>query len=263
MVTRLRHWVPKLDDGATYWEPFVGAASMFLALTPRRAMLGDNNPDLMACYRRIRARPDLIARYLRVLNVPVTSAKYMTLRNTFNHLGEGYRRSALFIFLNRTCFNGIWRVSQTGRFNVPYGGNAAPDLPTIGALREYADAFKAARLRCTDFQALLRGCRSGDFVYLDPPYPPVNGTSFFAHYTSTRFSRADQQRVADEVRRLTKLGCRVMVSNAGLPWIRRLYAEFRIESVRTTRYVAAGGIRHRVEDIAVLNYGYDGKVIEL
>ncbi len=261
LASHLRRFVPSLENKAMYWEPFVGAASMYLSVQPKRAALGDINPDLISCYRRIVERPDLIGRYLNVWTGPFTASRYMEIRDKFNKAKDGYHKSALFIILNKTCFNGIWRVSKSGKFNVPYGGRSLPDLPSAKELSRYSQAFRSVRFLCDDFETQLQPCRPGDFVYLDPPYPALNGTSFFVHYSPMRFSSIDQNRVAKEALRLSRLGCRVMISNAGLPWIRDLYKKFRIEVIPTTRFVAAGGIRHRVEDIIALNYDTQGQLL--
>ena len=236
---------------------------MFLRLQPKHATLGDINPDLIMCYRRIVEKPELVSRYLRVWDGPFTASRYLEVREKFNALQDGYHKSALFIILNKTCFNGIWRVSRSGKFNVPYGEKSSPELPSTNELRRYARAFRSTRFLQGDFETQLRRCRPRDFVYLDPPYPALNGTSYFVHYASTRFSTTDQNRVAKEALRLSELGCRVMISNAGLPWVRDLYTKFRIEVLPTTRFVAAGGIRHRVDDIIVLNYDSAGEIIPM
>lgn len=254
--------VPKFCAEGVYREPFVGAASMYLRLAPERAVLGDINPDLIAFYSRVKSRPDLLDRYLQEWRGPFTRERYLLAREKFNKLSDGYRKSALFLVLNKTCFNGIWRVSRSGKFNVPFGNKVSPELPSGPDLHSYAEAFTSASLLEGDFEAQLSEASPADFVYLDPPYPPINGTSFFAHYTTARFSYDDQVRVAREARRLAQLGCRVLISNAGVPRVLNLYSGFRVEIMPTTRYVAAGGVRHRVDDVAIMNYNQRGDVID-
>jgi DNA adenine methylase len=261
LASQLVQFAPPLDPDARYWEPFLGAASMFLRIRPRRATLGDLNNDLISCYLHIRRRPELVHRYLRPWRGVMSAARYALLRDRFNRVRNGYQRAALFLVLNKSAFNGIWRVNKRGQFNVPYNRRKHVELPQAKELKRHARVLRRATLVSGDFARQLRTCKSGDFVYLDPPYPPINGTAFFTHYTAQRFASADQERVAREIARLTRLGCRVMMSNADVPHVMTLYRGYRVERIAATRTVAAGGIRHRVSDVVVLNYAVDGALI--
>lgn len=253
-AVHLLPFVPPVPEGSTYWEPFAGAASLFLRVAPKRAVLSDTNAALVQLYRDVKRRPDLVWRYLRRWSDGMNKAKYTAVRSTFNSLPAGPHRSALFIVLNRTCFNGIWRVNRDGAFNVPFGRIYRPILPTHDDLRSLSAALHGTRLLTGDFEKVLRSAKSGDFVYLDPPYPPVNGTAFFTHYTRDRFITSDQERLAGVAASLSDRGCNVMLSTAGSKWIRDLYTDFDVVDLHVTRYVAAGGVRHRVTDILVKNY---------
>jgi DNA adenine methylase len=261
IVPHLKPLTPPLEPTVTYWEPFLGGASLFLALRPFQSKLSDINPDLVRCYSDIQAHPGEILRELKQWGIRFSKGKYAQARSEFNRLKPSSRRSALFLILNRTCFNGIWRVSRSGKFNVPYGKKQWPEIPGREELLSYSEVFKDVEFLTGDFVDALSECKRNDFVYLDPPYPPLNGTAFFTHYAKGRFSLADQNRVAIEVARLTARGCRVMVSNAGVEMIRNLFRGYRIAEVPTTRYVAAGGVRHKVQDIAIMNYDEAGKIL--
>lgn len=255
--------IPFNSEEGLYREPFAGAASLFFRFRPQRAVLGDINGDLISCYEHIRRNHKLVAKHLEAWKGDFDQERYLLARREFNALRRGFRKAALFIVLNQTCFNGIWRVSRRGEFNVPFGKKVSPQLPTVEQLLEHRNVLEEVSFEVGDFEAQLRTAEAGDFIYLDPPYPALNGTAFFTHYAKGRFSTFDQERVAREMRRLTRIGCRVLLSNAGTESILKLYSTFRIEQMPTTRYVAAGGIRHRVTDVAVLNYDESGELIRI
>lgn len=262
IASLLSSLVPLTINEGVYREPFAGAASLFFRLRPQCTVLGDINCDLISCYQNIKKNPTLVAKHLQAWSGTFDRERYLTARSRFNSLRKGcFEKAALFIVLNHTCFNGIWRVSRRGEFNVPFGTNVSPQLPTRTQLLEYKSTLEGVTFDTGDFEVQLRSAQSGDFIYLDPPYPALNGTAFFTHYSRGRFSPFDQERVAGEMRRLTGIGCRVLLSNAGTDSMLKLYSGFRIVHMPTTRYVAAGGIRHRVTDIAVLNYDESGALL--
>jgi DNA adenine methylase len=254
LVSNLLQYIPPLKPESTYFEPFLGAGSLFFALGPTSAVLGDKNPELINCFLKVRSRPDLVWRELRNLIQVGGRRAYYNARNSFNKAPESHRKAALFIYLNKSCFNGIWRVNMLGRFNVPYGRKKRAGFPTLAKLRAAAEVLDKADIRCGDFQATMSAAKAGDFLYLDPPYPPINDTAFFTHYTSDRFSAAEQSRVAQAFRDLHERGCAVLLSNANVPQIRKLYSGFRIERIGTHRWVASNGARHRTEDLVIMNY---------
>ena len=254
LATQLRKFIPEIGDGNKYYEPFLGAGSVFFSLRPARAVIGDLNDALISCYKQIKDRPDLVWRYLSELSRRDSDADYYQARAAFNALNDTPRKAALFVYLNRTCFNGIWRVSRAGKFNVPYGRRRRTLFPSRQTLFAVGRTLKKARLISADFETILRTARCGDFVYLDPPYPPLNGTAFFTHYTKTRFNGDDQERVSTVFRDLDQRGCRVLVSNADMSSIRELYRGYAIRSFDNTRYVAAHGRRYNVRDLLIANY---------
>lgn len=254
LATQLREFIPNIGDGQKYYEPFLGAGSVFFSLGPSRAVIGDLNHALMSCYRQIKKRPDLVWRYLSELSSGDSEADYYLARDQFNVLDDTPRKAALFVYLNRTCFNGIWRVSRAGEFNVPYGRRRRTLFPSKETLFAIGRTLRRARLVSADFESTLKTASRGDFAYLDPPYPPLNGTAFFTHYTKARFNGDDQARVSATFRDLDRRGCRVLVSNADMPSIRGLYRGYAMQSFDTTRYVAAHGRRYSVRDLVIANY---------
>lgn len=254
LVFVLRRFIPPLRADAVYYEPFVGAGSLFFALRPPRAVLADTNDALVECLTAVRKNPKAVWYHLNRLIRQTSKSAYYLARQRFNAMPASYERAALFIYLNKTCFNGIWRVNINGSFNVPFGARSAPAFPDFQKLSDAAMSLKTARLYCRDFEVVLLTAKRGDFVYLDPPYPPLNGTAYFTHYTKARFAVLDQHRVARAFLDLSRRGCNVLLTNADMPLIRSLYNRFHIHPISTQRYVAAHGNRYAVRDLAISNY---------
>jgi DNA adenine methylase len=179
---------------------------------------------------------------------------YYATRLKYNAAKRSTSKAAAFIYLNRTCFNGIFRVNKRGEFNVPYGYKAQPLFPTSRELRAAAELLRKATLRCCDYSEALARPRRGDFVYLDPPYPPLNGTSYFAHYTADRFPFEEQEALAKSVYALLSRGVRFMMSNADTPVIQRLYKRFPIARLTVARPVTCKNVKHSVSELVITNY---------
>jgi DNA adenine methylase len=158
-------------------------------------------------------------------------------------------KAAHFIYLNRMCFNGIYRVNRSGEFNVPFGGKSNPGFPEFEALSNCSQVLRSAQLRTADFGEVLGLACSGDIVYLDPPYLPLNGTSYFRHYTKHRFNLKDHQRLAEAVHELASGGVNVVITVGDSPEIRRLYTQMEIEVLSIRRYVGSNGDRKLVREL--------------
>ncbi len=250
----LRKCVPNLEPYARYYEPFFGAGHLFFALEPCHAVIGDLNADLMQCLLHVRNRPDLVWRYLRLLQRRQTSREYYTLRDEFNESHDSARRAALFIYLNKTCFNGIWRVNRSGHFNVPYGAKERAGFPDLLRLESCSKALGKAKLRSYDFEKTVADARAGDFVYFDPPYLPLSPTAYFRHYTSTRFGPEDHERVASVCWQLASEGVDIMVSEGDSALIRKLYREFYIRPVDVRRSVSCESVRVRARELIISSF---------
>lgn len=205
LLSRLIEFVPADFACGTYREPFLGAASLFFALQPPKAVLSDANAFLISCYAHVRDNWSAVNRHLRLHGQQTSEAHYYKIRTLYNKSRHSAAQAARFIYLNKTCFNGIFRVNMRGEFNVPYGWKEPPALPDSKVLERASKALRHATLVCHKFQEALQDAKQNDFVYLDPPYPPLNGTAYFTHYTMDRFTKLDQERLADVVRFLA--GC--------------------------------------------------------
>jgi DNA adenine methylase len=161
----------------------------------------------------------------------------------------------MFIYLNKTCFNGLHRVNRKGEFNVPVGSYKNPRILNEDALLAASNVLQNADLRCASFDTLLENAKPGDFVYFDPPYEPVSATASFTSYARNGFSQDDQTRLRDVYKALNRRGCKLMLSNSDVPFIRNLYREFNVDTVAAPRAINCDATkRGKVSEVVVRNY---------
>lgn len=254
LLSRIAKYLPVDVRKRRYIEPFAGAASMLLAVRPGRGIAADANELLIQCFAHVRDKPDLIADYLRGHLARSSESYYYQVRDQFNRAANSVAQAARFIYLNKTCFNGLYRVNQRGKFNVPYGHKEPPALPTREQLGQAAEVFAAVELIAGSYHKVVDTAKKGDFVYLDPPYPPLNGTSYFTHYTSSRFAWNDQTSLAVAFAKCSDRGCLVMMSNADVPRIRELFADYHMNHLDVTRYITCKTVKHRARELVITNY---------
>lgn len=251
LLSNLVSVVPEFEG--VYREPFLGAASLFFALKPQRAVLSDANEHLIRCYQYVRDQFATVSAYLNAHLSRTSERYYYDVRKQYNQAGASVAQAARFIYLNKTCFNGIFRVNQQGEFNVPYGWKEPPSIPSRAELQAASSALQAAMLKTADFEAALEEANREDFIYLDPPYPPLNGTAYFTHYTMNRFNESDQTKVARLFKELDRRGCPVLMTNADTKLIRRLYRTYDVTSVEVTRFLTCKK-KYRVRELLITNY---------
>lgn len=254
IISRLLSYLPKDFQERRYREPFLGAGSLFFSTQPKRANLSDANEHLIRCFQSVKENPKLVNKYLREHDKKNGKRYYYKIRNIYNNSKFSIAQSARFIYLNRACFNGIFRVNLSGKFNVPYGKHDNLNLPSNQKLKIISDVLQPTELKVSTFESALKNVCEGDFVYLDPPYPPLNGTSYFTHYTKDKFGIDDQKKVAEIAKVLDSRNCLFMISNADTPYIRKLYARFKITSLSVTRCISTKKKKHRVSELVITNY---------
>ena len=245
LANKLRLIVP--DAVGTYYEPFLGGGSLFFAALPKAAVLSDLNLQLMETYEALRSEPNQIISVLEQWRND-DETYYQVRGKVFI---DTFVRAAQFIYLNKTCWNGLYRVNSSGRFNVPFG-NHGRQVFDESHLLEVADALKDATLKCGDFGDVVRNAKEGDFVYFDPPYVTNGSEARFKQYTEQRFSWDDQKRLGDTAVELANRGCSVLVSNANHEPIVSLYPGFRRMVVSRHSILAADPRARRVTDELVL-----------
>lgn len=239
------------DEYERYVEPFAGSCSLFLAVAPKRAVLADKNEELIHTYRIVRRMWRRVYDGLRVL--PRNVDTYRRLRAQDPARLSGVDRAIRFVYLNRNCFNGLYRTNREGAFNVPYSSSRTGALPPTDVFEECARLMRAARLRAWDFGTTLRYAREGDFVYLDPPYA-VETRRVFREYGPKQFSEVDLGRLSDHLDRLDDRGVVFLVSYADCAAARKQFKKWHTRRIRVRRHIAGfHGARRRAFELLVSN----------
>ncbi len=222
------------QDYSTYYEPMAGSGTVFLSLKPERAVLSDVNAELMNCYAVIRDQLDELLDALA--SHENTKEYFLEVRAQDEAELEPVARAARTIFLNKTCFNGLYRVNARGRFNVPFGNIGWANFRDEEALRRINGLLQRAELSCCDYEQSLARAGRGDLIYLDPPYlsPGPRPTIFYA-YQPTAFGLDEHRRLAEIFRQLDRRGCHVVLSNSDVPQIRELYQGYPTQVISTRR----------------------------
>jgi DNA adenine methylase len=251
----------------TYYEPFVGGGALFFALMagPGRlhggAVLNDLNRELITAYTVVRDTPDSLGERLGALereylagDATARAAMYYRIRASrpLDDLDVATR----VVFLNKTCFNGLYRVNREGAFNVPHGRYRAPHIADTAALLAASSALRDVELRSVDFEEASAGAHAGDLVYFDPPFHPLSTTSSFTAYTQRDFGNADQIRLKSCIDDLTRRGVAVLLSNSPHPWIRGGYefSGYRVEQVSARRAInSRGNGRGPIGELVITN----------
>lgn len=260
LLPELRRFVP--DRFSAYHEPFLGSGALFFdlwtrgVLDGRAAHLTDSNVDLIGCYAAVRDNVEAVIASLDALERahredPATHY-YRVRDELFNPARDGHSPwgryspdlAAMFIYLNRTGFNGLFRLNSRGAFNVPAGRYANPTICDASNLRAVAAALSsdAVEIREAHYDAIRERARTGDFVYFDPPYVPLSATARFTAYTADGFTDADQRRLQEIACELVGRGCHVVISNSTAPMVGQLYGEARSHGLRAHRVAAKRAI---------------------
>jgi len=261
LLPELRKFYPK--SYGTYFEPFVGGGAVFFDLKPKKSVLNDINKTLIRCYEDVKKRPEQVIKTLHDLEIKYKNENddgrkdlYYEIRAKFNQLpSDSFEKGILLMFLNKTCFNGMYRENSEGGFNVPFGSYKNPTLLDESNVRAASQLLRGASLLSVDFNQAVAKAKKGDFIYFDPPYYPLNHTSKFTHYNGNGFHEHEQKKLRDLFADLNKKGCKVMLSNSFTPFIKNLYKDFYKHEVWASRAInckATG--RGKIREYVIVNY---------
>jgi DNA adenine methylase len=235
----------------TYYEPFLGGGSVFFALRPGQAALGDANSWLIDAFAAVRDDWRAVACALDQLRN--TRSQYHLIRSIDPSTLDPVRRAAHFIYLNKTCFRGLFRVNRLGQFNVPYGAYRRRYYEP-GNLELVSKALMGVKLTCADFEFALDGIGADDFAYLDPPYFKLGGYSDFNRYTPNQFRAKDHIRLAAVCRELDHRGVRWAQSNSDTSFVRELYRGFQMTSVAARREINLRSQSRGISELLIQNF---------
>ena len=264
LFPELDQYIPKdrLNKN-TYYEPFIGGGALFFGLQPKTAVINDSNYELINCYQVVRDYLDDLIEDLSNHKKKNTETYYYKIRSkdrckNYEKMSSVAKASRI-IYLNKTCYNGLFRVNSQGQFNVPFGRYRNPNILDEVVLKAVSDYLKKAQVTIlnVDFAEAVKDAKKGDFVYLDPPYDPVSNTASFTGYDVNGFNQKAQERLKEVFDDLTERGCFVMMSNSDTKFIRNLYEEYRpgFKKVTATRNINSNGLkRGRVDELVVINY---------
>jgi len=254
LIAQYQEHFPNFQDIDRYYEPFIGGGAIFFHYQPETAVLADRNQTLIDVYQAIQQDVDAVIVALKphhndsdyFYEVRAWDVAQLTLA----------QRAARIIFLNKTCFNGLFRENSKGKFNVPFGRYKNPKICDEERLWAASAALQNVSLMAGDFENVVETAVAGDFVYFDPPYAPLNATSSFTQYDKDGFALADQIRLAETVADLTKRNCKVMLSNSSAPIIYDLYEkDYRLVDMQARRNINSKASRRGpVKELLILNY---------
>ena len=264
-------------ENVTYIEPFVGGGAMlFYMLTHfsniHRVVINDVNADLILCYQLIKNNPQILIEQLKQIEneykqletMEEKSIYYYNMRNKYNsNIIMDSERAACFIFLNKTCFNGLYRVNSNGKFNVPFGKYKKPIICDDKLIMTDHEFLKNVDIYAGNYSEISKHFGNGFiFIYIDPPYRPLSGTAFFKEYSHNVFDDKEQEKLKIFCDELTTKGCSIMLSNSnsmdgGESYFAKLYKDYYIDQIKTIRYINAHvGKREKETELLIMNYNF-------
>lgn len=247
---------------STYYEPFVGGGAVFLHTQPKKAVINDFNSELINVYETIRDDVDSLIEHLATHENESDyfyQIRGLDRQEGFDELSKVERASRV-IYLNKTCFNGLYRVNSSGEFNTPFGRYKNPNIINDTVLKAVSTYLNNDNIKFLsgDFEEAIKGARKGSFVYFDPPYDPISKSSNFTGYVQGGFGNDEQIRLRDACIKLDKKGIKFLLSNSATDFIKDLYQGFEIIEVGASRHInSVGSKRGEVTEVLIRNYNYE------
>jgi len=257
LISQFKRFFPKKIN--RYIEPFVGGGAVVFYIIknhkPKEVIVSDINEELMNAYKVIKKNPERLIKLLKKYKKKHNKEEYYQIRAEDTKFLSSLIRAGRFIYLNKTCFNGLYRVNSKGQFNVPMGSYKNPSIVMEKELKEISKFLKKVKLKVMSFEEVLKIAKRGDFIYLDPPYYPLKKGKSFTTYTKDNFLEKEQEQLAEVFNKLNKKGCKVMLSNSDTKFIKDLYKDYKINFVKARRMInCEGSGRGKIKEIVVTNY---------
>jgi len=247
----LKDILPKMPGSFNkYIEPFFGGGALFFSTKPDKAIISDSNPELVNLYQSVRDNPELVIDCLK--KYKNSEDQFYKVRSIDFKSLPPIQAAARTIFLNKTCFNGLYRVNRSGNFNVPFGKYKNPKIADEATILNASKALANTEIICGDYKEVLKKyAKPGDFIFLDPPYLPVSAYADFKRYTKDQFYDDDHRDLAEEVERLHNLDCYIILTNSNHPLVHELYSKYTIEIIQSKRFISSNGAARTGEDVIV------------
>ncbi len=258
ILPQIKNLIPQQFD--SYFEPFIGGGAVLFDLEHPKAIINDINSELINLYKIIRDNPTEL---IQIANAHLNNAGYFYNLRGFDRHPIQYNqmppteRAARILYLNKTCFNGLFRVNSKGQLNSAFANYKNPKIAPPNIIHAVSGYLNSADITITntDFEPAVQSARPNDFIYFDPPYDPVSQTASFTGYHKSEFGRKEQERLFDVFKDLDSRGCKIMVSNSHTPFICELYADYQIKSITATRRVNVDATgRGAVSEVLITNY---------
>jgi len=238
----LKHILPELPAGDCLIEPFAGSCAVFLNTDYPRYLISDVNPDLIRLFQVLQQEGEPFIHYAQKFFTPQNNneQRFYQLRHQFNTTRDSTRKAALFLYLNRHCYNGLCRYNKSHQFNVPFGRYKRPYFPEQEMRRFHVKAQQAEFI-CQDFRKTMSQARSGSVIYADPPYIPLNTTAYFTRYSSNEFDLHEQEALAREAEQAAQKNIPVLISNHDTPFSRKIYQSAALFHFKVQRSISCNG----------------------
>ena len=262
----LKDIVPMIpSDFSTYVEPFFGGGAVMFEIQPKKAIINDYNSELINVYNTVKNNPEELIEILKKHQENNSSEYFYSIRE-LDRVDEQYslltntEKAARIIYLNKTCYNGLFRVNSSGQFNSPYGKYKKPNIVNEDVVRTMSKYFNTNNVTVLngDFKEALKGLRKGAFVYFDPPYMPISSSSSFTGYTEKGFNEEKQRELKNECDKLSAKGIKFLQSNSDCEFIRDLYKGYSIKTIKAKRAInSKGSARGEINEVLIYNYEYE------
>ncbi len=242
-----------------YFEPFVGGGAVAFHILnnykPKEVYLFDINEELINCYNQIKNNPSQLISKLQEHKIKHNEEYFYHVRNQNPKQLNELDKASRFIYLNKTCFNGLYRVNSKGGFNVPMGKYKNPLISPKDDITQINSLLQKTNIKCASFKEVLKFAKKGDFVYFDPPYYPLKKGASFTTYTKDNFLEKEQIELSEVFKKLDKKGCKVMLSNSDTELIKSLYKDYNVSFVKATRMINCNGQnRGKINEVVITNY---------